>query len=69
MVLPFLLMGATDARYWTPHATAVYRFNPFPMEEDALKRVHGTNERLSKAGYINGIRFYVQLLKNAQKLD
>lgn len=39
------------------------------MEEDALQRVHGANERVSKAGYIDGIRFYVQLLKNAQKLD
>ena len=68
MVLPFLLMGATDARYWSEHATNVYRFNPFPMEEDALKRAHGTNERVSKAGYLNGIRFYVQLIKNAQTL-
>ena len=69
IVLPFLLMGATDARYWAPHATAVYRFNPFPMEEDALARVHGTNERVSKAGYVNGIRFYMQLIRNAQTLE
>lgn len=69
IVLPFLLMGATDARYWSAHAKAVYRFNPFPMEDDALKRAHGTNERVSKAGYINGIRFYVQLIRNAQRLD
>jgi carboxypeptidase PM20D1 len=69
IVLPFLLMGATDARYWSVHAKAVYRFNPFPMEDDALKRAHGTNERVSKAGYINGIRFYVQLIKNSQSLD
>ena len=69
IVLPFLLMGATDARYWSPHASAVYRFNPFPMEEDALKRAHGTDERVSRAGYLNGIRFYAQLIRNAQKLD
>ncbi len=68
MVLPFLLMGATDARYWSARARPVYRFNPFPMEEDALKRVHGTDERVSKAGYINGIRFYVQLIRNAQSI-
>lgn len=69
MVLPFLLMGATDARYWSAHARPVYRFNPFPMEEDAMKRAHGTNERVSKTGYVNGIRFYVQLIRNAQSLQ
>jgi carboxypeptidase PM20D1 len=68
MVLPFLLMGATDARYWSAHAKPVYRFNPFPMEDDAMKRAHGTNERVSKTGYVNGIRFYVQLIRNAQSL-
>ena len=68
IVLPFLLMGATDARYWSRHASSVYRFNPFPMEEDALKRAHGTNERVSTQGYLNGIRFYVQLIRNAQSL-
>jgi carboxypeptidase PM20D1 len=69
MVLPFLLMGATDARYWSAHARPVYRFNPFPMEEDAMKRAHGTNERVSTQGYVNGIRFYAQLIKNAQTLE
>ena len=68
MVLPFLLMGATDARYWSAYARPVYRFNPFPMEDDAMKRAHGTDERVSKTGYVNGIRFYVQLIKNAQSL-
>ena len=69
MVLPFLLMGATDARYWSAHAKPVYRFNPFPMEEDAMKRAHGTDERVSQTGYVNGIRFYVQLIRNAQKIE
>lgn len=68
IVLPFLLMGGTDARYWSERAPAVYRFNPFPMEEDALKRAHGTDERVSRAGYLNGVRFYIQLIQNAQAL-
>ena len=34
----------------------------------ALKRAHGTNERVSTQGYLNGIRFYVQLIRNAQSL-
>jgi carboxypeptidase PM20D1 len=32
-----------------------------------LKRVHGTNERLSIAGYADMIRFYRRLMENVGK--
>jgi carboxypeptidase PM20D1 len=67
LVLPYLVMGGTDARYWSPHAPT-FRFNPFPMEEDVMKRAHGTDERISVAGYVNGVRFYERLIRNAQAL-
>jgi carboxypeptidase PM20D1 len=67
-VLPFLVMGGTDARYWSRHSNAAYRFSPFLMEEDVSKRAHGTDERISKDSFVKGIRFYVQLIRNAQAL-
>ncbi len=67
-VLPFLVMGGTDARYWSRQSNVAYRFSPFLMEEDATKRAHGTDERLSITSFVKGIRFYVQLIKNAQTL-
>lgn len=67
-VLPFLVMGGTDARYWSRQSSVAYRFSPFLMEEDATKRAHGTDERLSIASFVKGIRFYAQLIKNAQAL-
>jgi len=67
-VLPFLVMGGTDARYWSRQSNAAYRFSPFLMEEDATKRAHGTDERLSIDSFVKGIRFYVQLIRNAQAL-
>lgn len=67
IVLPYLVMGGTDARYWAPHAPT-FRFNPFPMEQDVMKRAHGTDERISIRGYVNGIRFYERLIRNAQTL-
>ena len=67
-VLPFLVMGGTDARYWSRQSNAAYRFSPFLMEEDAPKRAHGTDERISIDSFVKGIRFYVQLIRNAQTL-
>jgi carboxypeptidase PM20D1 len=67
-VIPFLVMGGTDARYWSRHSAVAYRFSPFPMEDDVAKRAHGTDERLSLAGFVNGVKFYAQLIRNAQAL-
>ena len=67
-VLPFLVMGGTDARYWARKTPLAYRFSPFVMEEDVTRRAHGTDERLSLDGYVKGIGFYVQLIRNTQTL-
>jgi carboxypeptidase PM20D1 len=67
-VLPFLVMGGTDSRYWARKSPLTYRFSPFTMEEDVTRRAHGTDERLSVEGFVKGIRFYVQLIRNAQTL-
>ena len=67
-VIPFLVMGGTDARYWSRHSALAYRFNPFPMEDDVMKRAHGTDERLSLAGFVSGVKFYAQLIRNAQAM-
>lgn len=68
IVAPYLVLGGTDARYWSPIAPSVYRFNPFPFEPDALTRAHGTNERISVKGFADGVRYYVQLVRNLEQL-
>ncbi len=68
VVAPYLVMGGTDARYWSSLSKQVYRFSPFEAPADALERVHGTNERLSAASYLAGIRFYVQFLRHSNEL-
>ncbi len=68
LVAPYLVMGGTDARYWAPHSRLVFRFNPFPFELDALTRVHGTNERVPVQGFADGVRYYIQLVKNLKQL-
>jgi len=63
--LPFLVLGGTDARHYEKVTPRLYRLSPFEAELADLKRVHGTNERLSVAGFANGIRFFRRLIENS----
>ena len=69
VVAPYLVTGGTDARHFTALTPSVYRFAPTRLGLDDLKRVHGTNERLSVAHYAEVVRFYAQLLRNAAELS
>jgi carboxypeptidase PM20D1 len=63
--VPYLVVGGTDARHYTGLSDHVYRFAPFSYGSDDLKRIHGTNERVSLENLVDGVRFYVQLIRNA----
>lgn len=65
LVAPYLVVGATDSRYFSNICPNVYRFMPVRMNEDDLKRPHGTNERISTEDFKNVVRFYVALIKNS----
>jgi len=62
-VAPGLMTAATDSRHMTLVSDAVYRFSPIRVKAEDLPRFHGTDERLSVAGYGDMIRFYQQLLR------
>jgi carboxypeptidase PM20D1 len=65
IVVPWLVIGGTDSRYFTPLTRNVYRFSGTPIGPDDTERVHGTNERISVDGYGQNVKFYVQLITNA----
>jgi carboxypeptidase PM20D1 len=65
IVAPYLVLGATDSRYFRLVTQNVYRFSGARIDITDLERVHGTNERVSIAGYLEGIRFLGQLIQNA----
>lgn len=65
LVTPYLVLGATDARYYRNLSKNIYRFTPYQLNEEDLKRPHGTNERIGIDTYKAMIRFYVTFLKNA----
>ncbi len=60
IVAPYLVLGATDGRYFGELTSQVFRFNPFTDPEG----FHGVNERIKIAEYKKGINFYYELIKN-----
>lgn len=64
LVSPALLFGATDSRHYSELSDQIFRFTPISMGPEDVKRIHGTNERISIVDYENAIRFYYQLISN-----
>lgn len=64
-VAPTLVLGGTDSKHYGAVAEQSFRFVPLRLAPEDLKRVHGTDERIAIDGYLDVIRFFVQLLRNA----
>jgi len=64
VVAPTLFIARTDSRHYEKLADSVYRFLPIAAKPLDLKRVHGTDERVSVSNYIEAVRFYHQLIIN-----
>ncbi|MBI2402905.1 MAG: M20 family peptidase [Gemmatimonadetes bacterium] len=69
IVVPWLVVGGTDSRYFASLTPNVYRFGATPLGPGDTERVHGRDERMSVEGYGQNVRFYVQLLQNAAVND
>jgi carboxypeptidase PM20D1 len=62
-VIPYLVPGGTDAKFWGPHSDRVFRFLAIPMGNGDMARIHGVNERVSVSGYGSAIQFFSRLLR------
>lgn len=67
-VLPYLVVGGTDAKYWGDHSANVYRFLPVPLGDGDFQRVHGLNERVRVADYASAVGFFANLIKGLDTL-
>jgi carboxypeptidase PM20D1 len=65
VVAPWILLGATDSRFFRSIADGVYRFVPFRLTPDELSRVHGTGERIRVADAAGAVAFYRTLIVRA----
>lgn len=69
VVAPYLVPGATDSRHYADATDRIYRFLPYTLTPDKRGLIHGTNERIAIDDYRTLIRFYRQLLRNADALS
>lgn len=59
---PYMVMAATDSRYYEPIADNVYRFAPLMVNSKELASIHNTNERISIDNLIKSVSFYMHLM-------
>ena len=65
---PNLVIGATDARYYSKVSPSVYRFTPFKLTSKNINCFHGVDERISVEEFENAIRFYRQIIINGSSI-
>jgi carboxypeptidase PM20D1 len=63
VVAPFLVIGATDSRYFTRLSAHVYRFSPYMLDGDLIRTVHGNNERIAVDQLPRMVHFYHRLVE------
>ncbi|WP_028979446.1 M20 family peptidase [Sporocytophaga myxococcoides] len=63
VVSPYLMLATTDSKHYRSISKNIYRFNPWDLQKDDLKRIHGNNERISTKNYMEAITFYRLMLE------
>ncbi len=64
VVVPGLVGGGTDGRYFYDIAEDVYRFYPMRITPESMTRFHGIDEKISKDNYLEILEFSYHLIKN-----
>lgn len=65
VVVPAILIAATDARHYADLVENTYRFTPIYETPEDVAMIHGLNERISLDCLEKGIKFYINLIANA----
>ncbi len=63
IVTPYLMMAATDARFYTRVCERVFRFSPFLMSKPQRESIHSYDERIGVDDFIRGIGWYRLLIE------
>lgn len=68
LITPYLVVGGTDAKYYSGKSPAVFRFLPIVIGADGMKLAHGTNERIDIDSLATAVRFMHQFIRNTDEL-
>ncbi|MCP4133984.1 MAG: M20 family peptidase [bacterium] len=66
LMAPYLVAGGTDSKYYSEVSDQVFRFIPGRLTSKDLKRLHGTNERISVTNFGEIVKFYVEFIRDSQ---
>jgi carboxypeptidase PM20D1 len=58
VVVPYVMLGASDGRHFAAISSNVYRFTPFRMNAEIRATLHAVDERIPLASWFHGIGFY-----------
>lgn len=61
---PYLVLGATDSRYFRGISASIFRFSPIVLTKDDLKGIHGIDEKISVDTLKRAVEFYARLIRN-----
>lgn len=67
-VIPYLVFGGTDAKFWSAHSDRVYRFLPITLTQESLGRFHGVDERVAVESFATAVGFFGRLLRASDRL-
>ncbi|MEP6817100.1 MAG: M20/M25/M40 family metallo-hydrolase [Marmoricola sp.] len=60
---PYVMMAATDARFFTGICPRVYRFAPFRMTKAQRQSIHSYDERIGLDDFADGLLWYQRLIE------
>ena len=65
LVAPYMVRGGTDAKFFYPLSSNVYRFLMIKFDPKTMKYVHGIDEHVAAEEYLRAIRFYYHLVRQS----
>ena len=66
MTVPYIMTGASDARYYDRVCDQCMRIAPFEIDDDQLAGMHGLNENINVSSIEPAVKFYKYLMINGQ---
>lgn len=68
-VIPYLVVGGTDAKYYSGRSANVYRFLPVDFGEAGTEAIHGTDERIPVEGFAGAVRFFHRFIRGLDEME
>lgn len=63
IVSPYLMIAASDSRYYSKFSDRVYRFSAMEMTKEERGLIHGEDEKIRLEEWKNTLRFYYRIMK------